>query len=218
MEIKGIIFDMDGTLFNTEVISLDAMVQVGKQYGVNFTQEIMLGFLGLPSQEIKKKILSLFGEDFDYENFRKDKIEHQDSVVKRNGVPLKTGLTELLQYAKDNGIVCGVATSTSRERAEMLISMSGLADYFSAVICGGDVVNGKPAPDIFLLAAERLGVSPENCIGIEDSRNGILSVSRSGMLAVLVPDLIVPDEEMKNAADIIFENLIQVKDYISRNC
>ncbi len=214
--MKGIIFDMDGTMFDTEIISVNAMQQVALRYGVSVEYEVALEFLGLPREEIRQRFLQRFGQEFDYTNYRLDKIAYQNAVIQDKGVPIKPGLMELLQYAKDNCIPCAVATSTSHERTKDLLSRAEVEGYFPVVICGEDVKNGKPNPDIFLYAAEKLELKPEDCIVIEDSRNGILAASRTGSFAILVPDLIPVDEEMQTAANLICSDLFGVLEYIKK--
>lgn len=214
MKIKGLIFDMDGTMFDTEVISVSAMEHAAELYGIQLPRETMLGFMGLPGAEIRRQYLELFGDAFDYAGYRRKKIDYQDAVIDRDGVPVKPGLCALLEYARRRGLRCAVATSTNRDRAEDLIRRAGVWAYFDAVICGEDVEQGKPAPDIFCLAAKTLGLAPEACAGIEDSRNGILAARRAGMFAILVPDLIPADEDMLKAADLRADSLDDVLDYL----
>ncbi len=216
--IKGILFDMDGTMFDTEVISMEAMRQIGPQFGATFDEETMLSFMGLPTEEIQKLIAEKYGKDFDFVNFRLEKIAFQNARIEENGVPIKTGLLELLTYAKEQNILCAVATSTSRARAEGLLEKAGIIPYFAAIVCGDDgIKNGKPAPDIFLYAAGKLGLSPEECIGIEDSRNGILSLHHAHIFSVLVPDVVPVTEEMRDAANLECKDLLEVLEYIKEN-
>ena len=214
--MKGILFDMDGTMFDTEVISVEAMQQVAKRYGVSVEYNAALEFLGLPREEIQRRFLKKFGQEFDYAGYRLDKIAYQNAIIKEKGVPIKPGLQELLQYAKENEILCGVATSTSRERTEDLLSRAGVENYFSVVVCGEDIEKGKPNPDIFLYTAEKMGLKPEECMVIEDSRNGILAASAAGIFSFLVPDLVPVDTEMQRAADVICESLFDVLEFIKK--
>lgn len=213
---KGIIFDMDGTMFDTEIISVEAMQQIAKRYHISVSFESALEFLGLPSGVIRERFLKKYGENFDYDNYRKDKIAYQNAVISERGVPIKAGLPEILRYAKEEGIPCAVATSTSRERTEDLLQRSGLKSSFEAIICGEDVKNGKPNPDIFLFAAEKIGMKPEECVIIEDSRNGIIAASQSGSQSILVPDLIPADDEMKDAADVVCNDLFEVLEHLKK--
>ncbi len=214
--MRGILFDMDGTMFDTEKISVDAMRQVAKEYGVSVEYESALEFLGLPRQEIQKQFLLKFGHDFDYANYRLDKIAYQNAIIQEKGVPIKPGLLELLEYAQEQEIPCCIATSTSRERTDDLLYRAGVQRYFSAVVCGEDVEKGKPNPDIFLYAAKKIGVNPEDCLVIEDSRNGILAASAAKMFSVLIPDLVPVDDEMRNAAHMICESLYDVLEYLKK--
>lgn len=214
MKLKGLIFDMDGTMFDTEVISVSAMEHAAELYGIQLPRETMLGFMGLPGTEIRRQYLELFGDDFDYSGYRRKKIGYQDAVIDRDGVPVKPGLCALLEFARRRGLRCAVATSTNRDRAEDLIRRAGVRVYFDAVICGEDVEHGKPAPDIFCLAAETLGLAPEACAGIEDSRNGILAARRAGLFTILVPDLIPADDDMLKAADLRADSLADVLNFL----
>lgn len=214
MKLKGLIFDMDGTMFDTEVISVSAMEHAAELYGIQLSRETMLGFMGLPGTEIRRQYLELFGDDFDYSGYRRKKIGYQDAVIDRDGVPVKPGLCALLEFARRRGLRCAVATSTNRDRAEDLIRRAGVRAYFDAVICGEDVEQGKPAPDIFCLAAETLGLAPEACAGIEDSRNGILAARRAGLFTILVPDLIPADDDMLKAADLRADSLADVLNFL----
>lgn len=213
---KGFIFDMDGTMFDTEGISLDAYDTVGEMFGIRLSETEKLGFLGLPSEKIAQRFYTLFGEDFDWQAFRKKKMEVQNAVIAEIGVPIKAGLFEMLQYAKENHILCAVATSTSAERAMPLLAGAGVLDAFGAVICGDQITRGKPNPDIFLRAAEELGLSPEECVVFEDSRNGILAAKAAGMFSILIPDKIAPDAEMWQAADLLCKDLIEAKAYFEK--
>lgn len=210
MKIQGLVFDMDGTMFDTEIISAAAMRHSLDTLGLSLTQEEIFQCMGLPGRVIRDRLFARFGPDFAFDTYLERKIAYQNAVIDQNGVPLKKGLLPLLQYAKEAGITCAVATSTSRGRALPLIRRSGTEGYFISIICGEDTAIGKPAPDIYLLAAKRLGLKPEHCAGIEDSKNGILSVRRAGMFSVLVPDMIVPDAEMQNAADLMCDSLLDV--------
>lgn len=217
MEVKGLIFDMDGTMFDTEPISIRAMQYAAKKHRISLPMEMIYGFMGLPGAEIRRRFEAAFPpEQLDFDAYLKDKIAYQDRVIEENGVPIKPGLPEVLAYAKERQIPCAVATSTNRQRATSLITQSGLISYFSAIVCGNEVAHGKPAPDIFLRAAEEIHVSPACCIGIEDSKNGITALHRTPMLGVLIPDVIVPDAAMLDAADLKMESLFDFLEYLKK--
>lgn len=207
MKIKGMVFDLDGTLLDTEPIAIESTNRVAPLFGIEISMEKSYEFLGISSDIVKKYFLDNFGTDFDYEGYRRKKIDYQKDVINRDGIKFKKGAKEILEFAKENNIKCAIATSTGRERADFLIEKAGIGDYFSAIVCGNEVKRGKPEPDIFIEAARRMEVDVSECIGFEDSRNGIISSHRAGMLSILIPDLLKPDKDSLNAADHVFENM-----------
>lgn len=214
MKIKGMVFDLDGTLLDTEPIAIEATNRVAPLFGIEISMEKSYEFLGISSEIVKNYFLENFGSDFDYEGYRRKKIDYQKNVIERDGIKFKKGAMEILDFARENNIKCAVATSTGRERADFLIEKAGIGDYFSAVVCGCDVAKGKPAPDIFKEAARRMDVEISECVGFEDSRNGIISSHRAGLFSILVPDLLKPDKASLEAADFVFEDMNEALLYI----
>lgn len=131
-------------------------------------------------------------------------------------MPLKEGVNELIDYLKENDYKIALATSSDREKAEYLLELVKIKDKFDYIICGNDIVNSKPNPEIFLKAAENLKVEPKECIVIEDSKFGVKAAVNAGMKAINVPDMKMPDSEVKSMAFKIFNNLLEVKEYISK--
>jgi HAD superfamily hydrolase (TIGR01509 family) len=129
--------------------------------------------------------------------------------VKAEGIPVKKGLIELLEFLKERDIKIALATSTSHETARFNLEISNTLKYFDTLVCGNDVKNGKPHPEVFLTAAERLGAKPENCLAYEDSINGIKSAYAAGMVTVMVPDYIPPTEEIKPMITFLCGDLAQ---------
>lgn len=133
----------------------------------------------------------------DFNALRKIRVDYVTDYIEKHGIPLKTGLFELLNYLKSNHYKITVATSTESEKARYYFENAGIANYFDGIVCGDMINRGKPEPDIYLKASEILGFSPNECLALEDSPSGVLSAYRAGMMPVMIPDLIQPDEETR---------------------
>lgn len=134
-------------------------------------------------------------------------------IADTEGIPVKPGAAELLQYLSEEKVPLGLASSTRLAVVTQELQAAGLYDYFQVVVGGDLLKNSKPAPDIYLMTCERMGALPENTYAIEDSYNGIRSAHSAGMRPVMVPDLTPATEEMRDLSVAVFEDLIQVRDY-----
>ena len=160
---------------------------------------------------------SLYGERFCYQPLKQRSREIFLKRVSEEGVPIKKGLVELLEFLKSNNLKIAVATSTSAPTAHKIIRMAGVYDYFDAFVCGDDVRNGKPHPEVFLTAAERLSLPPTECVAFEDSINGIKSAHSAEMTTVMVPDYLQPTEEIIPMIDCLCDDLSQAIEFISNH-
>ena len=192
--IQAVIFDMDGVLFDTERLAVRSWEKAGRDLGVVGMGEIVPNVLGVSAAASWEVVRQTTGDDFPYDEFRKKAHDYSFEYFDRYGVPVKDGVRIALQYLKENGYKIAVATSTRRASAMHHFEQTGLKEYFDDFVCGDEVENSKPAPDIFLKAAQKLKVSPEKCMVIEDSPNGLKAASAAGMVPVMVPDLVPPDE------------------------
>lgn len=194
--IKAVIFDLDGTLIDTEkyyrVYWPKALAKLG--YTLTDEQALMLRSLGRPFAPAQFK--EWFGEDFDYWKARNCRKDLMEEVLDKDGIQQKPGAEELLRFLKEQGITAAIATASDLERTEKYLKKVGLIDYFDKLISATMVEEGKPSPDIYLYACEQLGLAPEECFAVEDSPNGVLSAYRAGCKVIMVPDQTRPDEEL----------------------
>lgn len=209
--IKAVIFDMDGLMFDTEKLAKDGYEYAGKIMGFKVPEEVYYKVIGLNVENTKRVFKEYLGEDFDYDKSREIRIAYADDYFKKNGVPVKEGLYDLLSFLKSNGIKTAVATSTVEQRAKARLIEANVYDDFEAAVYGDMVKRGKPEPDIFLKAAELIEVDVKDCIVLEDSKNGIIAAYRGGFKAVMIPDLIMPDSEIEK---MLYAKLESLKDVI----
>jgi HAD superfamily hydrolase (TIGR01509 family) len=191
----GAIFDMDGLMLDTERPSLRAWKKAGERMGFSIPEEVAFRTIGIPKEAVRKVYLDAFGEDFPYHEIRATVKQLLDEEVQRQGVALRPGLLVLLDTFAGMGVPLAVATSTHKSRALWKLDHTGLRSRFAAFAFGDEVEHGKPAPDIFLLAAERLGKNPRDCVGFEDSPAGLTGLHAAGIRSVFVKDLVEPPEE-----------------------
>lgn len=213
-EIESVIFDMDGLMFDTERLAEKCWESAGRKFGFDIERKIYKQITGLNIKRAKKIFLAHFGNDFPFDEVRNERIKIANETVKEEGVPVKTGLFELLEYLKNKEIKTGLATSTEQTRAELLLDMSDSKKYFNAITYGDSVINGKPDPEIFLTTSGKLQVHPENCIVLEDSEHGIEAAYNADMLPIMIPDTIEPNENIKGKVFKIFDSLNDVKKYL----
>jgi HAD superfamily hydrolase (TIGR01509 family) len=193
--IKGIIFDMDGLMFDTERLVIKAWDFAGKQMGYSITKDIVIKTLGLNTENTRRVFIEHLGNNFDFYVFRKIRVDYMTDYIDKNGIPIKTGLIELLDFLKSNHYKMTVATSTEKEKTEYYFKKANISYYFDDIVCGDMIERGKPEPDIYLKASKIIGVAPNECLALEDSPIGILSAYRAGMKPVMIPDLVKPNEE-----------------------
>ncbi|MCR4890215.1 MAG: HAD family phosphatase [Ruminococcus sp.] len=207
--ITGAVFDMDGLMIDTEKLYLRYWKQAAADFGYDMQDEHVYAIRSLARKYSIPKLKSFFGEDFPTEDVRARRTELINAHIRDNGIELKKGLFELLDWLKAHGVKLAVATATPRERAEMYLKKINALDYFDAVICGDMITNGKPDPDIYLTAARELGLPPEQCAAFEDSPNGIKAAHSAGCHAVMIPDMTPPDEEITPLLDAVYDDLEQ---------
>ena len=210
-KIEAVVFDMDGLMFDTEKLWLDGVAKTNEVFGYNVPLELIISCMGLRIDKIDIRLKEHLGEDFDTAKFRELNKKFMKEDVEKNGLRKKKGLVELLEFLKSKGVKMAVASSSKIAKINERFSQAGLSkDYFSVIVGGDEVTNPKPHPQIYLLACEKLGVNPKNSLALEDSESGIMSAFNAGMKPILVPDLKIPSDEVKNKAFKIFESLDQV--------
>lgn len=210
MKIKGVIFDMDGLMFDTERLSAGIWAEVGKEFGLDIGEEFLSDLRGAKIEVAREKFLRFYGPEYDYMAIRKVKDARVIRKIKEQGVPVKDGLPELLPYLKQRGCLISLATSTPQEIALDYLKQANVSQYFDQFVCGDMVKKSKPDPDIFLFAAEKLKVSPVECMVLEDSVNGVLAGLAGGFVTVMVPDLAQPSEELRNNVFAVCDSLKEI--------
>ena len=212
---KAVIFDMDGVIFDTEKVYLDIWIEVFEKYGYKMTKELYVNVMGTGRKNVIKTFLENFGDDLPIEKMYEEKDNQLFYIIENQGIPLKKGVKELFSMLKEKNYKIALATSAKRERVEKQIKDKWLKESFDAIVCGDDVEKGKPSPDIFLKAAKKIDVEPENCFVVEDSPAGIKAAFSGGMKGIHVEDLKVADEDILKYCQKSFKDLQEVKKYLS---
>ena len=193
--IFGVLFDMDGLVLDSEILYTRFWREAAHFYGYPMTKEQSLGMRSLGKKLGQPYLESLFGPGIDYTTLRNKRIELMERYVAEYGIAPKPGIYELLDFLNENHIPAAITSSSPMDSIRIHLERTNLLHRFTALCSGHDIPNGKPAPDIYLLGAEKLGLDPKNCLALEDSPTGILSANRAGCLPVMIPDLDQPDPE-----------------------
>lgn len=211
--IKGAVFDMDGLMIDTEKLYLKYWKQASADFGYKMEDEHVFAIRSLARKYSIPKLKGFFGEDFPTEQVRARRTELINAHIDKNGIEIKKGLFELLDYLKSNGIKLAVATATQRDRTLLYLRKINALDYFDAIICGDMVTNGKPEPDIYITACAKLELPPSCCVAYEDSPNGIKSAFSAGCNAIMIPDMTKPDKEIIHMLSAVYESLDKSIDF-----
>ncbi|MDO5089061.1 MAG: HAD family phosphatase [Leptotrichiaceae bacterium] len=210
------IFDMDGLLFDTETVYVDYGKKLAENKGYIINDSIVEKTTGMTNEATKAIYIEEFGEDFPYDELSSEIYKYIIEQGKKCQIPLMEGVEEFLEYLYDNGKKMVLATSADRLMADTLIENKGLKKYFSFIITSNDVKNGKPDPEVFLIGAEKVGVSPERTVVFEDSLNGIRAAYSAGMLPVMIPDKIQPTEEIGKMLHCKLDSLLKAIEYFEK--
>ena len=213
---EAVVFDMDGVIFDTEKLYRRFYMEEGAKRGVpsDIMTKACEAIAGGTKFDNKPRFEAIVGHDIEYLEFRDRVMENFEKYVYENGVEMKDGALDTLEYLKEHNIKTALATSTMEERAKRYLASRDMNKYFDKFIYGDMVEHSKPDPDIYLKACKALGVEPSKAIAVEDSINGIVSAGRAGMYPVMVIDLIQPNDITEQYAKQVYENIKSICDLI----
>ena len=195
-DIKAVIFDMDGLMFDTERIYVEAMDYIGEKIGLGKLGYIVKKTLGMNRASARKIWIEELGEKYDEELINREIIIYYTEYYKNNTVPVKDGLYEILEYLYKNDYKIALASSSGRDIIKRHLKETNIDKYFSVIVSGEDFKVSKPNPDIYIKACELLREEPKDCIALEDSKNGLLAAYNAGCKPVMIPDLYEAEDEI----------------------
>ncbi len=193
---KTIFFDMDGTIIDTEKHYRRLWVEAARQMGYNMTDEQALSLRSLGRPYAPVRINGFFNDEEAYGKIRGRRMELMAEVLQKEGIELKPYAQETLSELQKRGHRLVITTATDESRTEEYLRKVGLCEYFDTIVCATMIEKGKPSPDIYLYAAEQVGLKPEDTYAVEDSPNGIMSAYRAGCKTIMIPDQTQPDDEL----------------------
>jgi len=214
MKIKAVLFDCDGLMFETEIVSQEMWRNEAAKYGITLPKDFFSRITGAAPKNVKEYETAIPGlaEVLPLIQKKRFDIDFWGSI--NSDCLNKKGLIELFRYLNDNGYRIAVCSSSNRKYVETLIGTVSVPLQYSAIISGDMVTHSKPNPEIFLRGAEELGVKPEECMVLEDSKQGILAAYRAGMHSCFILDTIIPDREMKQAMEFQEPSMLEVIDLL----
>ncbi len=210
---EAVIFDMDGVIFDSERACLECWTKTAAEWQLDDIEKVFRKCIGTNANQthmiVEEAYASRYGagiaDKLLGESYREFRLRYKDKPL-----PMKPGVKEILEHLKKSGVPTGLASSTAKAVAEAELKQAGLYDYFDKITGGDSVTISKPDPEIYLIACREMGVRPQVAIAIEDSYNGIRAAHAAGMQAVMVPDMIPADEEMKELCVMICSDLFEV--------
>lgn len=218
MKIKAVVFDLDGVIIDSEKLSVECWQKVAEIHNFTNIEAAVYSCIGYTYEDAKKQMKKIYGDSFDFDGLKREKNRLYKHLCDEKELLLKPGIITLLAFLKENHVLVGLATSTVADTANKILHDYDLADFFDTTVCGDMVEKGKPAPDVYLSACNRLECKPEECLAIEDSYNGILSAKRAGMKVIMVPDLLGPKILDDETIAIVKRNLLDVREYLNERC
>lgn len=217
--MPAVVFDMDGVLIDSERLVLQAWLHVGETQGIPGLRELFYRAIGTTHAHTATLFADAYGDSVNYIDFRDRVREYYYGTLTAQGIPLKKGVLELLEWLSGNGWAIGLASSSREAGVRLSLERTGLLPYFRTLVCGDMLKRSKPAPDIYLRACAELGAEPAAAYAIEDSFNGIRSAHAAGMIPIMVPDMVDPDDEMRERSTVILPDLLAVRDWLKeRRC
>ena len=212
--MKTAIFDMDGTLLDTEKIYQKYWKIAADELGYNLSKEQLLLFRSAAFEYGMKLGEEMTGDPVAYDRIRIHRKELMEPLMQEIEIPVKPYVKEAMTFLKEHGVKLAVATATKMDKTLEYLGRAGLTDFFDEIISAKDVAHGKPAPDVYLYACERVGVKPADAFAIEDAPNGVKAGHAAGCRVIMIPDLTEPDEELMQLIDYRADDLMKAAEYI----
>lgn len=217
----NVIFDMDGVIFDSERTLLECWIETCGKYHLDeeLVRNTYIKCIGTNSRQTTEIFTNAFQNILNEEMLTRiwdESVALHRTRYADGKLPIKTGVTDILQYLRSSGVSVGIASSTRKQKVERQITDAGLSGYFMGIIGGDAVKISKPDPEIYLLACRAFGFEPGTTFAIEDSFNGIRAANAAGMRPIMVPDIVPADAEMYRLSEIVCKDLIEAMDYLKK--
>ena len=212
--IAALVFDMDGLLMDSEWLGIEAIHACAKAQGQEVPEHVCKMCIGINTRA-SSALLKDHCPALDTERLFRDFAVYMHNKAAKGEIPVKKGARELMQYLQERNIPAAVASSSRMETIELYLGGVGLTKYFQVLLSASGMPS-KPAPDVFLLAAEKLGVRPEECLVLEDSYNGVKAGRAAGMQVCMVPDVLPYVEELSPFVDHVLPDLTKVMELMEK--